>query len=114
MATGKITAGISSVAVSLSKKNQPAHLYKQGNMVWLSSLEDFTSLPSGTTVLGTIPEGYRPANGIRIPISNRASDYSTYYYVDITYAGVISVVWGGSAKTSAFNGTFQTSYFSSH
>lgn len=114
MAVDKITNGISSTEVTLSKKNTTAKLYKQGSMVWLSSLEDFTSLPSGTTALGTIPEGFRPANGVRIPISNRASDYSTYYYVDINYSGAISVVWGGSAKTSAFNGTFQTSYYSNH
>lgn len=97
----------SNLNVTLSLKNNPMRLYKMGNLVIFNSSEDFITMPNGTTTMCVLPEGWRPASTLRVPISNKVGNQlDSYFFVEIEFNGNVNVAWGGSASSSQTNGSF--------
>jgi hypothetical protein len=105
----------SNLDITLSLKNSPMRLYKMGNLVIFNSSEDFANLPTGETNLCILPEGWRPASTLRVPISNKiGNQLNSYLFVEIEFNGNVKVVWGGNAISSTSNGSFTGAYMISN
>lgn len=100
-----------SASVELTLKTQNAIVAKQGRIGIINSNQDFKRLPKGSTKIGTLPSGFKPAVGIRFPVNNRVgAQLSTHYYIEIDYSGDIYVVYGGTDIATACNGSFGGTY----
>ena len=87
--------------LTISNKSTKGLLVRQGNFVYFNSVEDASSVASGTVTVATIPVGYRPTKTIRLPISNTTLNA----FITINALGTVSE-YSQSASTSTRNDAY--------
>ena len=98
---------VKSASIKLSYKDGAtnAFFYKQGNVVNFTSTVDWKNLPAGSSAnIGTIPEGFRPAQLVQL---NEATLGRKTLFL---YANGRIDVYNYDSQATAANGRYQCCY----